>query len=94
MIAEPPTARTGTVFNHETVALDGQSFSDCEFRACRLVYSGGEPPHFAGCKFDGCDWKFEGAAGRTLAHLRVAWAAGAKAPVQALIKEITGTAGR
>ena len=34
------------------------------------------------------------AAARTLAHLKGVWAAGAKAPVQAMIKEITGAGGR
>ena len=72
--------QTATIFNHETVTLDGESFEDCEFRECRLVYSGGEPPHFRDC--------------RTLAHLKLVWASGGKAPVQALIKEITGSGGR
>lgn len=86
--------QTATIFNHETVALDGESFSDCEFRDSRLVYSGGEPPHFEGCRFTGCDWRFEGPAANTLAHLKVVWGAGGKAPVQQMIKEITGGGGR
>jgi len=86
--------QTATIFNHETVILDGESFADCEFRDCRLVYSGGELPHFSQCRFDGCDWKFEDAAGRTLGFLKLVWAAGGKAPVQAMIKEITGGGGR
>jgi len=77
-------------FNHETVLLDGQAFSRCAFQACRLVYSGGEPPTFDDCRFDACEWKLEGAAAQTLTHLRHVWNAGGKAPVQALIKEITG----
>jgi hypothetical protein len=84
----------GAKFNHETVTLDGESFSDCEFRACRLVYSGGETPHFQSCRFEDCEWKFEEAASRTLAYLKLIWSAGAKAPVQGLIKEITGGGGR
>jgi hypothetical protein len=80
----------GAKFNHETVTLDGESFSDCEFRACRLVYSGGEPPHFQSCRFEDCEWKFEEAASRTLVYLKLIWSAGAKAPVQGMIKEITG----
>ena len=83
-----------TVHTHETVPLDGESFSDCEFRQCRLVYAGGEPPSFSGCRFDDCDWRFEGPAARTLEHLKVVWGAGAKAVVQGLIKEITGGGGR
>ncbi len=73
----------GAIFNHETIALDGESFTDCEFRFCRLVYSGGAAPEMAGCQFEDCEWKLEGAAADTLAHLKLMWAQGAKAPVQA-----------
>ena len=83
-----------TVRTHETVSLDGEHFEDCEFRQCRLVYAGGTPPSFTGCRFDNCEWKFEGAAANTLAHLKVVWGAGAKAFVQGLIKEITGAGGK
>jgi hypothetical protein len=86
--------QTATIFNHETVVVDGESFSDCEFRECRLVYSGGELPVFESCRFDEVEWKFEGAASRTLAYLKLVWGAGGKAPVQAIIKEITGGGGR
>lgn len=80
--------------NHETVALDGEVFVGCEFRHCRLVYGGGVPPSFADCKFEACEWKFEGPAARTLEHLKVVWAAGAKPLVRGLIAEITGAGGR
>lgn len=86
--------QTGTIFNHETVSLDGESFADCEFRDCRLVYAGGEPPAFRDCQFHDCEWKFEDSASNTLAYLKVVWGVGGKAPVQAVIKEITGGGGR
>ena len=76
-------------YNHQTVVLDGESFSRCQFTACRLVFSGGEPPKFDGCRFDGCEWKFEDAAAQTLSHLKHMWAVGAKTAVQTTIKEIT-----
>ena len=79
--------QTATIFNLETVPLDGEMFADCEFRECRMVYSGGKPPVFDNCRFDACDWRFDDAAANTLAHLKVVWAAGGKAQVQALIKE-------
>jgi hypothetical protein len=88
------TMETATIFNHETVVLDGQEYADCEFRACRMLFSGGQPPIFENCKFDECDWKFDDAAARTLAYLKLVWAVGGKAPVQGLIKEITGAGGR
>ena len=81
---------SSTAFNHETVALDGEHFSDCEFRDCRLTVAGGQDPVFDNCKIVDCEWKFEGAAEQTLAHLKAMWNAGGKAPVQALIKDITG----
>jgi hypothetical protein len=82
--------QTAIIYNHETVALDGERFSDCEFRDCRMIYRGGEPPIFDNCRFGACDWRFEDAAARTLAHMQVLWTVGGKAPVQALIKTITG----
>jgi hypothetical protein len=81
-------------YNHETVALDGEDFQGCEFIQCRLVYAGGKPPSFTDCRFDACEWKFDDAASRTLAHLKVVWNAGGKAVVQGLIKEITGGGGK
>jgi hypothetical protein len=81
---------TAIICNHETVNLDGETFSACEFRDCRLVYSGGELPVFDDCRFEKCDWKFEGAAARTLVYMKLMWGLGGKAPMQALIKEITG----
>jgi hypothetical protein len=80
---------SGDIYNHETVHLDGETFSDCEFRDCRLVYAGGEPPVFRDCSFVGCDWKYDEAAARTLAHLKLVWSVGGKTSVQALIKDIT-----
>lgn len=79
----------GEIYNHETVAMDGETFSGCEFRDCRLVYAGGEPPLFTDCSFIGCDWKFDEAAARTLVFLKRVWSAGGKSQVQALIKDIT-----
>ena len=86
--------QTATNYNHETVVLDGETFADCQFETCRLVYNGGELPTFSNCRFDNCEWKFDDAAARTLAHLKLVWGVGGKAPVQAMIKEITGGGGR
>jgi hypothetical protein len=81
--------QTGESYNHQTVVLDGETFADCAFAACRLVYSGGELPQFERCRFDDCEWKFEEAAAQTLSYLKLMWGVGAKPSVQALIKEIT-----
>ncbi len=86
--------QSSTTFNHETLQLDGESYVECEFKHCRLVYSGGEAPTFKDCRFEDCDWRLEDAAVRTLEHLKAMWGAGAKGVVQGLIKEITGSGGR
>jgi hypothetical protein len=88
------TTNTATAFTRETVQLDGETFTSCEFKACRLVFSGGDAPVFEDCSFDDCDWRFEGGAAATLALMKTMWGAGAKARVQALIKDITGGGGR
>jgi len=80
----------GETYNRETLTLDGETFTDCEFRDCRMVYLGGEPPVFERCQFDACDWRFEAAAARTLAHLKALWLVGEKAAVQGVIKGVTG----
>ena len=87
-------AQTAMSFTHETVQLDGEVFSDCEFRKCRMVYSGGESPRFDNCRFADCEWKFEGGAASTMDYLKRLWAAGEKQLVQGLIKEITVSTGR
>ncbi len=76
-------------FNHQTVALDGESFADCEFVACRLIYAGGDLPDFSGCRFENCEWKHEAAASRTLSYLKLMWGVGGKSAVQTAIKQIT-----
>jgi hypothetical protein len=81
--------QAGVSYNHQTVALDGEAFSDCEFAACRLVYAGGEPPKFERCRFTDCEWKFEDAAAQTLSSLKLMWNVGAKPAVQAMIKDVT-----
>lgn len=81
--------QTGVSYNHETVALDGEAFSNCTFQSCRLLYAGGEAPTFESCRFLDCEWKFDAAAAETLACLKLMWNAGAKTSVQAIIKDIT-----
>ena len=54
--------QSSIVYNHETVSLDGETFSDCQFQDCRLVYAGGKVPEFNDCRFDRCEWKYDDAA--------------------------------
>lgn len=79
----------GLSYNHQTVALDGETFRDCEFASCRLIYSGGALPLLEGCRFTDCAWEFQHAAADTLDYLKLMWTMGAKTAVQTTIKGIT-----
>lgn len=50
--------------------IDDNFYVNCQFRNARLIYEGGVPPRFDNCRFDDCDFVFQGPAGRTLAFLR------------------------
>src|SRR4051794_22980659 len=63
-------------FTSQTVHLDDNSFVQCTFANCYLVYSGGGPPTLISNNIDGCEFILEGAARRPLAYLGVLWLAG------------------
>lgn len=50
--------------------IDGNSYVDCQFDNCRLVFEGGLPPSFNNCAFANTDFVLQEAAGRTIAFLR------------------------
>ena len=52
------------------VVLDNTSFEGCTFRGATLVYFGGPAPSIRDCTFQGVAFRFDGAAGRTLALLQ------------------------
>ena len=54
-----------------------------------LPHAGGALPGFSDCRFNGCDWKLDEAAERTIDLLRLVWNIGDKVPVQTIIKSIT-----
>jgi hypothetical protein len=57
---------TGQTFSSATEVVDGNRYVECRFDNCTMIYRGGEIPHITGCQFDGCNWRFEDAAERTL----------------------------
>ena len=59
-----------SAFDHEPVHVDGNSYRNCHFEQCTLIYSGGEIPRLENNSFTECRWVFDGAAVRTMAFLR------------------------
>ncbi len=69
--------------------MDGQTYIDCEFKNCQLMYSGGELPGFDACQFHGCLWHLDGAARRTFAYLRLLHGTGDKSLAEGIMRQIS-----
>ncbi|MBU1346983.1 MAG: hypothetical protein KKA16_08515 [Alphaproteobacteria bacterium] len=52
------------------VDLDDGKFENIKFNDAQLFYSGGQPPAFVNCAFNGVSFELRGPAHRTLAFLR------------------------
>lgn len=53
-------------FKNQELDLDNNSFLNCEFEGCILIYSGGPPPSFVGCNFKNTKFMFAGGAANTI----------------------------
>jgi len=60
----------GKDWDNESIVIDGNRYSQCTFKSCKLIYRGGDIPIFEGCKLDFCQWIWEDAALRTIGFLR------------------------
>jgi hypothetical protein len=78
--------RANTRFEQIEVELDGNTFEQCVFLYCDLVYRGGTVPEFSGCLFDGCQFLPTDAAIRTIGVLSVLKQAGVGDLVDDLLK--------
>ena len=54
-----------SLFESETVVIDGRVFLHCQLINCELRYSGG-PFQMVDTLVSGCEWAFGGAARRTM----------------------------
>lgn len=61
--------RDQTIENQQII-LDGNDYTGCTIRNCRIVYLGVQSFHAAACQFDGCAWAFDGPAARTIDFLK------------------------
>ena len=81
----------GKDFRNTTENIDGNTYTQCTFDGCRLVYRGGEIPIFAGCKLERCVWVWDDAALRTIGFLRGIYSGmgmGGKQVIEEIVKEI------
>lgn len=52
------------------IDLGGVSFVDCEFKNCKLIYSGGDPPTLTRCTYENIQFEFRRRAANTVAFLK------------------------
>lgn len=60
----------GTVFKNTQVRLDFNSFQNCRFENCTMVYGGKGPVSITECTFSNVSWAFVDAAQNTLQFMR------------------------
>jgi hypothetical protein len=59
----------GKTFENADVGIDGNSFTQCVFKNCRLIYSGGDQANISNCDVVDSPIVFTGAALNTLHFL-------------------------
>ncbi|MEZ5729720.1 MAG: hypothetical protein R3E48_18045 [Burkholderiaceae bacterium] len=81
-------------FNKAMVVLDGNTFEQCEFNACTLVFSGVADVKLTGSKITDCNWRFDGPAARTAQFMSAMYASGSggKELIDATFRQLTGAA--
>lgn len=52
------------------VSLDGETFIQCSFINCKLIYSGLMPISLKNCTFENCNWSFSGPAKNTITFMK------------------------
>lgn len=67
----------GKTFERETIRIDGNTYLDCQFTNCTLLYGGGPAPSLQHNAFTDCEWTLDGHAALTLDFLNRLYKSGA-----------------
>jgi hypothetical protein len=81
----------GKDFAKTDVVLDGNSYMQCSFTECNMVYRGGQIPQIRGCRIERCRWIWEEGAIRTIQFLKGIYSGlgqGGRELVDDVVKEI------
>jgi hypothetical protein len=74
-------------FTDETVKISGNSFQDCTFTRCHLVFDGNQAG-FSRCHFDDPQFVFEGLAANSISFLSRLYQAGGSEMVEKIFQQI------
>lgn len=76
-------------FDGEDLQLDGNRFTGCTFRRCRLEFRGTTGVNIVACTFgENNTWALNGAAGTTCNYLSMMYRAGGQAIVEGIFTAI------
>ena len=76
------------IFDSEEIHLDFHHFVGCEFKRCKLIFHGFQPPRLENCKFEEINWHFSSAAGQTLNFIAALYHGGAKDLIERTFENI------
>ncbi len=75
-------------FTDQTIVLDGNSYTNCKFFNCQLIYEGGTLPVLKKNLFDSCVFDFEGPSKRTLDYLRMLYLSGGEQLIKYMMDQV------
>ncbi len=75
-------------FSDKAVHLDGQAFTECTFRRCRLIFGGTAPTTLVNNDIGDCRFEFDGPALLTLTFLQALYRAGGREVVDGILQSI------
>ena len=58
------------VFDNDKITLDGNSFDQCTFNSCEMIYGGVGPVSLSNSKLNNVTWHFVGNAANTMDFLK------------------------
>jgi hypothetical protein len=76
------------VFTNEQISIDGDSFIECTFERCRLLFSALLPIRLESNRFNDCTWEFAGSAQTTLAFMAAIYHGGGKELIESTFQKI------
>jgi hypothetical protein len=62
----PALLQSKVTYANQIVNLDGNSYINCVFDACHMIFSADAPVALVKCKMTRCTWGFSGAAALTV----------------------------
>jgi hypothetical protein len=77
-------------FTNGKIELDFNRFEKCVFQKCQIIYRGFTPPDFYECRFENCDYTFDGPAGNLITFLRTMHASPAREVADKIVAHIQG----